>query len=193
MVSAGRKRSVRNLLLAIILVGVTIVLMFTRLGSLFGDDASGPVTGGDNIAPAIPSQPSPPVSTPLTPLPQPVAPNREPEPETTDITFAEFADQYATLRENFRERDSLTALVVNKHVQWEGYVRSVTRHVTAFYVTVWAAPSYGGPSAPITFDHSMEDELYALQQNDYVRFEGVVTRAVGIEGLEIDVIEQTGQ
>ena len=192
MTSSGRKRSVRTILLAIILVGVTIVLMFTRLGSLFGDDASGPVTGGENIAPAIPSQPSPPVLTPQTPALKPVAPDMEPEPETTDITFAEFAERYSALRENFRARDSLTALIVGRRVVWEGHLRNVTRYTSSFYVSVWPSASYSGTTASVTFDHEFEEVLYALHTEDRVRFEGVVERAggsIGIDGTAIEQIE----
>lgn len=114
------------------------------------------------------------------------------KPETTTVTFLEFAEQYAALSENFRARDSLTALIVHKQIQWVGFVRNVTRYETAFYVNVSSAHGYNGPSASITFGHAMEDELYALRPDDRVRFEGIVTRAsgsVGIEGLAIETIE----
>ncbi len=129
---------------------------------------------------------------PSTSTPPDVGQSADPKPELTAVTFLEFVEQYSANRENFRARDSLTALIVNKHVQWEGYVRNVTRHPSSFYVTIWSAQGYNGPSASVTFDHEMEDELYALRPDDHVRFEGVVTRAagsVGMEGLEIEVID----
>ncbi len=42
------------------------------------------------------------------------------------------------------------------------------------------------------FDHTFEDQLYALSAEDRVRFEGVVTRAggsIGIDGTAIERIE----
>ena len=191
MTSSNQKRPVRNIVLAIILVGVTIVLMFTRLGSLFGGDAPDPEPDGEYTAPADPPQPTAANETPAS-TPQPVAPDVEPDPETTDMTFAEFAGQYSTLRENFRARDSLTTLIVGKRVVWEGHLRNVTRYTSSFYVSVWPSTSYGGSTASITFDHAFEDQLYALGAEDRIRFEGVVTRAgssIGIDGTAIERIE----
>ncbi|MCH7975213.1 MAG: hypothetical protein IIC18_01500 [Bacteroidetes bacterium] len=191
MTSSGRKRSVRNIVLAIILVGVTIILMFTRLGSLFGGEAPDPAPLDDYVAPADPSPPAAASETPDS-TPQPPAPDTAPEPETTDMTFTEFSVQYGLLRENFRARDSLTALLVGKRVVWEGHLRNVTRYTSSFYVTVWPSTSYGGTTASVTFGHAFEDVLYALSAEDRIRFEGVVKRAggsIGIDGMAIERIE----
>ncbi len=187
MESPAPNRRVRNVVFVTILVATTIMLATGRLGSWFGDDVAPTETVGSTTS--TESMPNPPVA----PL-QPFGSNSiDPKPETTAVTFLEFAEQYDALRDNFRARDSLTALVVDKHVQWEGYVRNVTRFETAFYVNVSsAAHGYNGPSASITFGHELEDHLYALHPDDFVRFEGVVTRAagsVGIEGMAIEAIE----
>lgn len=191
MTSSGRKLSVRNIVLAIILVGVTIILMFTRLGSLFGGEAPDPAPLDDYVAPADPSQPAAASETPDS-TPQPLAPDTAPEPETTDMTFTEFSEQYSALRQNFRARDSLTALIVGRRVVWEGHLRNVTRHTSSFFVTIWPSTSYSGATASLTFDHALEDQLYALHPEDQVRFEGVVKRAggsIGIDGTAIERIE----
>ena len=192
MTSSGRTRSVRNIVLAITLVGVTIVLMFTRLASLFGSDTPDPVPVGDYAARVIPSPSAPPVSGSQTPTPEPVAPDSQPEPQTTDMTFTEFSEQYSALRQNFRSRDSLSALIVGRRVVWEGHLRNVTPHTSLFFVTVWPSTSYSGATASLTFDHAFEDQLYALHPEDQVRFEGVVKRAggsIGIDGTAIERIE----
>lgn len=164
-----------------------MLLATGRFSAWFGDDSPPPETVEIDAEQNAVSEPR------AAPIRPPARNTVEPKPETTTVTFQEFSEQYSALRENFRARDSLTALVVDKQIQWEGYVRNVTRHSTAFYVSVAAtARGYSGPSASITFDHAMEDELYALRPEDRVRFEGVVTRAagsVGVEGLEIQVIE----
>ena len=187
MTSSSRKRSVRNIVLAIILVGVTIILMFTRLGSLFGDEAPDPAPVDDYVAPADPSQPAVASETP-DPTPQPLAPDTAPEPETTDMTFTEFSEQYSALRQNFRARDSLTSLIVGRRVVWESHLRNVARHTSSFFVTVWPSTSYSGATASLTFDHAFEDQLYALHPEDQVGVEGVVKRAggsIGIDGTAI--------
>ena len=190
MTSPSRKRPVRNVVLAIILAGVTIVLIVTRLGPLIGD---GPTSEPADEYTAIvePTPPTPP-TLPTPPTPPTLPTLKSDLVETVDLTFAEFAEQYAALRGNFRSRDSLTALITGKHVVWEGHLRTVTRHTNSFYVAVWPSTSYGGATASVTFDPAFEDQLYALHPEDRVRFEGVVSRAggsVGIEGTAIEQIE----
>jgi len=184
MASSARKRSIRNIVLALILAGVTVVLIVTRLGPLLGQDDPDPPPQDEDttVSETVPHAPATP----------PTQPNSAEEAETSPMTFEEFSEQYGLLREDFRARDSLTALLVGKRVVWEGHLRNVTRYTSSFYVTVWPSTSYGGTTASVTFDHAFEDVLYALSTEDWIRFEGVVKRAggsIGIDGTAIERIE----
>lgn len=188
-------KGLRNVLFGVLLLALTFLLIGNRLGGLFGESDSG--NSSADYATFEDSEISDQDDNKPTPPPPPALDSDSDSPppptETTSMTFLEFAVQYRELSENFRGRDSLVALVVNRRAHWEGYVRNVTRHTTSFYVTLWSAESYNGPSASMTFDHDMEDELYALQPNDFVRFSGLITRAagsVGMEGESIEVIER---
>lgn len=184
MASESRRRFGRNILFVLLLIVGTIVLVNNLPGSWFGRDDTPGLPEEEFVNPDYSDHEA---------SEDDVDPSNHAREEITllEMSFQDFAEEYSQLQDDFRLRDSLVAAVDGRHVRWEGHVRNVSRYTSAMIVSVWSQEQYSGPSASISFDHSMEDELYELNRGEYVRFEGEITRAmgsVGIDGTAIEVV-----
>ena len=178
-------RTRRNLVFGVLLVAVTAALIVTRVGS--SDEEARKESA--SAEPTVTEESA--VSEAEAEVTAEQSADDVPPPDAS-MTFAEYDEQYQALRENFRARDSLEALIEGHRVVWEATLRNVSKQTNAFYVSVRPQPEYSGTSALVTFDHAFEEQLYALRPDDAIRFEGVVKRAglsVSIDGVSIERIE----
>ena len=186
---SASNRTRRNIAFGAALVAVTIALIATRVGS---SDEGDPTTWAseeqaETEKPLLPSA----VSEAEAEAAAEQSADELPLPEAS-LSFADYDEQYEALRDNFRGRDSLEALIEGHRVVWEATLRNVSKQTNAFYVSVRPQTEYSRTSALVTFDHAFEEQLYALRPDDRVRFEGVVKRAglsVSVDGVSIERIE----
>ncbi|NNF57416.1 MAG: hypothetical protein HKN04_04170 [Rhodothermaceae bacterium] len=182
-------RARRNLVFGVLLVAITAALIVGRSG-LWGEDAPKVSASAEQ---ATTEEEALPLAVREADAEAAAAQSEAtmPPPDAA-LSFADYDEQYEALRENFRARDSLTALVAGHRVVWDGYLRNVSKQTNAFYVSVRPQPEHSRTSALVTFDHAFEEQLYTLRPDDPIRFEGVVKRAglsVSIDGASIERIE----